>query len=444
MQQTNSLFYNLIMKKAFISILGTNDYLECRHSYGEIVTDTPVKYCQEDIIKLFCKDFDEESEIRIFLTEDAEKKNWLDDGHIDRKTNQPIPNKGLKTRLDELNLPAKIKPISIKEGYSENEIWTIFQIIYDSFREEEVIVDITHSFRSLPMLMITLLNFAKQIKKIKVAGIYYAAFESLGPINVVEKIPAQERVAPILDLTSFSELQAWTNATFDFVNNANTSRMKELVKISVNRSSITKPSEIFFPTRVIEKLDSLINCIALCRGKELINFNFQGLKKDITALKDRDLPKAFIYLVDEIEKKISKFQNNPNSLTLNLVDWCLTHNLYQQAVTLLQEFTISIILSENQLELEKEIHRNLIAQAFRIYSQNIPQNEWKWPASDNIDLMQKLLKCKALTELSSNYNSLTDLRNDVNHAGFLSSARSVSSIKNRLAGIFDNYKKYLL
>lgn len=445
MQQTNSLFYNLIMKKAFISILGTNDYLDCRHSYGDIVTKTPVKYCQEDIIKNFCNDFDEDSEIRIFLTEDAKNKNWLDNGHIDRNTNHPIPNKGLRSRLEELNLSAKIKSIPIKEGYSENEIWEIFQVMYDSFREEEeVIVDITHSFRYLPMLMITLLNFAKQIKKIKVAGIYYAAFESLGTINDVRNIQAQERVAPILDLTSFSELQDWTNTTFDFVNNANTSRLKELVKISVNKSSITKPAEKFFPTRVIEKLDSLINCIALCRGKELINFNFQGLKKDITALKDKDLPKAFIYLVDEIEKKISKLDNNLNSLTLTLVDWCLTHNLYQQAVTLLQEFTISIILLENQLELENEIHRNLIAQAFKIYSQNIPQNEWRKPASDNFELMQKLLKCEALTELSSEYNSLTALRNDVNHSGFLNSARSVSSIKNQLNQIVDSYKKYLL
>lgn len=433
------------MKKAFISILGTNDYLECRHKFGDIVTDTPVKYCQEDIIKIFCKDFDEESEIRVFLTEEAEKKNWLDNGHIDRNTNHPIPNKGLKSRLENLNFTVKVKSIPIKEGYSEKEIWEIFQVIYDSFREdEEVIVDITHSFRSLPMLMITLLNFAKQIKKIKVAGIYYAAFESLGSINDVKNIPAQERVAPILDLTSFSELQDWTSATFDFVNNANTSRLKELVKISVNRSSITKPIEKFFPTRVIEKLDSLISSIALCRGRELVDFNFQELKKDVTDLKYKDLPKAFIYLVDEIEKKISEFDNNSQKLTLTLIDWCLTHNLFQQAITLLQEFTISIILLENQLELENEIHRNLVSQAFKIYSQNIPQDEWKKPASENTELMQKLLKCETLNELSSEYNSLTNLRNDVNHAGFLSSARSFNSIKSRLIGIFDNYKKYLL
>ncbi|MDF1610550.1 TIGR02221 family CRISPR-associated protein [Stygiobacter electus] len=433
------------MKKAFISILGTNDYLECRHRFGDIVTDTPVKYCQQDIIKLFCEDFNEDSEIKIFLTEEAEKKNWLDNGHIDRNTKHPIPNKGLKSRLEELNPTGKIKSIPIKEGYNENEIWEIFQTIYDSFREEEeVIVDITHSFRSLPMLMITLLNFAKQIKKIKVNGIYYAAFESLGTINDVRNIPAQERVAPILDLTSFSELQDWTNATFDFVNNANTSKLKQLVKISVNRSSITKPVEKFFPTRVIEKLDSLISSIALCRGRELVNFNFQELKKDVATLKNKDLPKAFIYLVDEIEKKISTFNNNPKLLTITLIHWCLTHNLYQQAITLLQEFTISRILLENQLEFENEIHRILVAQAFRIHSQNIPQNEWKKPASDNIEFIQKLLKCETLTILSSEYDSLTNLRNDVNHAGFLSSARSFNSIKSRLIEIFDNYKKYLL
>lgn len=432
------------MKKAFISILGTNDYLECRHSYGDIITETPVKYCQVDVIKIFCNDFDENSEIRFFLTEEAEKKNWLDNGHLDKDKN-PIPNKGLKTRLEEMNLKLKIIPIPIKEGFNEKEIWDIFQIIFESFREdEEVVVDITHSFRSLPMLMITLLNYAKQVKRIKIRGIYYAAFESLGPIQQVRNIPDEQRIVPILNLTPFSELQDWTNATFDFVNNANTSRLKELIKISVNRSSITKPVEKFFPSRVVDKLDKLISSIALCRGRELVYFNFQELKEDVTALKDKDLPRAFIYLVDEIQKKISKFDNNPKPLTLTLIDLCLNHNLSQQAITLLQEFTISIILLENRLEIENEIHRNLVAQAFRIYSQNIPQNDWKWPASDNIELLQKLLKCETLTELSSGYNSLTDLRNDVNHAGFLSSARSVSSIKERLNDIFDKYKKYLL
>lgn len=432
------------MKKAFISILGTNDYLECRHSYGNIVTDPSVKYCQEDIIKIFCKDFDDESEIRIFLTEDAEKKNWLDNGHLDKYQNT-IPNKGLKTRLNELNLKSKIIPISIKEGFSEKEIWDIFQIIFESFREdEEVVVDITHSFRSLPMLMITLLNYAKQVKRLKIRGIYYAAFDSVGPIQQVRNIPAEQRIVPILNLTPFSELQDWTNATYDFIQNANTEGMSHLLKTSVINYQINDPVIKFFPTKVIRHLTELTNNIALCRGKELLRFDYDILKINIDGLKSSELPIAFHFLIDKIKTKIAVFESNPEKLILALADWCLTHNLLQQAITLIQEFTITVILQKSNLDIANETIRTVTSQAFRIYSQKTPENEWRIPASDNVQIVKDLMKLEMLQNLSPFYNQLTELRNDVNHSGFLNSARSVSSIKNQLNQIVDSYKKYLL
>lgn len=429
------------MKKAFVSVLGTNNYLECRHSYKNIVTEFPVKYCQEDMIKLFCKDFDEESEIRILLTDDAEKKNWLDNGHLGIDKN-PIQNKGLKKRLEELSLSASIKPISIKEGFSETEIWDIFQVIFDSFREgEEVVVDVTHSFRSLPMLMITLLNYAKQIKRIKISGIYYAAFESLGPIFEVNKIPPGERITPILNLTSFVDLQDWTNATYDFINNASVDNMNKLVKLSIKNSQIADPRQKYFPAKVIDKLNELIDNIALCRGNELINFDYQSLKNDINQLKIRELPKAFNFLIDEITKKISDFENDIEKLTIAVVDWCLKHNFIQQAITLLQEFTITFILSKNNLNVSDKLNRELVSQSFNILSLKLPEERWKAPASENNQLVYQLINSDIVKKLFSLFNSLTALRNDVNHGGFLSDSRSNQSIKSRLKEIFNLYKE---
>lgn len=426
---------------SLISILGTNDYLECRHSFGNIATDEPVKYCQEDIVKFFCRDFDDNSEIRIFLTEDAEKKNWLNNGHIDRN-NKQIPNIGLKERLEKLVKPEIIKPIKIKEGYNEKEIWEIFQVIFESFKEkEEVIVDITHSFRSLPMLMITLLNFAKQVKKIKVRGIYYAAFETLGSINEVRNLKPKERIAPILDLTSFSDLQDWTNATYDFIYNANVHGMKSLVKSSVNYSEKTNKIEKYIPSKVIESLNKLIDNIALCRGKELLEFNYSELIKNIDSLKEKELPKVFNYLIDEIKSKIQSFDNDPKKLTISIADWCVQHNLFQQAITMLQESSITVVLQENNLDYSDLRSREIVTQSFRIASQNIPQKDWKKPAADEDDIVNRLLKNELFNKTISVYNSLTEIRNDVNHSGFLNDARPVSSIKDRLTNILVAYKE---
>ncbi|HPZ06717.1 MAG TPA: TM1812 family CRISPR-associated protein [Candidatus Eremiobacteraeota bacterium] len=66
------------MNNTFISVLGTNNYLECRYNNGGIV-----KYIQEDLIKRYCIDRNEVDEIRIFLTKEARTKNWEDIG-LDR------------------------------------------------------------------------------------------------------------------------------------------------------------------------------------------------------------------------------------------------------------------------------------------------------------------------------------------------------------------------
>ena len=164
--------------------------------------------------------------------------------------------------------------------------------------EEEIIVDITHSFRSLPMLLITLLNFAKQVKRIKVTGIYYAAFESLGTMSEIAKIQPEDRIVPILNLTSFSQLQDWTNATYDFINYGNVKRFRTLINASKDLNNNYNVIEKFFPTRVVDKLNELVENIALCRGKELLSFNYDELKSNIIALKEIKIPKPFYYLIE--------------------------------------------------------------------------------------------------------------------------------------------------
>lgn len=434
------------MSKSFISILGTNNYLECRHSFNGLISEQPVKYAQEDLINFFCKDFDEQSEIRIFLTKEAKEKNWVNNGHRDRD-NIPIPNKGLEERLSGLNIIAKIRTIDIDEGFSEKEIWDNFQKIYETIEEnEEVIVDITHSFRSLPMLLITLLNYAKQLKKIQVKGIYYAAFESLGTIQQVSKIEPEKRVVPILDLTLFSELQDWTNATFDFVNNANVNRIQKFIKQSDKKSQINDPKVKFFPSTVVKELDNLISYIALCRGKDLSHFNFIDLKDKLKKLKtNQEIPAAFIYLIDVIEEKISKFENNPGKLLVTITKWCIEHNLFQQAITLLQEFIITFILDKIKYDISEKTNREIVNQSFRIKSQNISEDKWLKPASENPELAKKILSLEMLEnkEFLKMFDKLSEIRNDVNHAGFLKGAKSVESIKNTLSKINNFYCKYL-
>lgn len=433
------------MLKAFISILGTNDYLECRHKYPDgTISDTPVKYIQEDLIKYYCKDWNDECEIRIFFTEEARKKNWLNDGHY--KDGKIIENKGLYQRIKELNLPVKVKGIDIPNGYNETEIWSIFELLFKSFREnEEVIIDITHAFRFMPLLLTILLNYSKLLKRINIVGIYYAAFESLGTIQEFRYKNPDEIVVPVIDLTSFKKLQDWTLATFDFIHHGDVKSLSDLIKserdsywkVSVDDWKLLRDS--------VKKLEDLSLSVAFCRGKLLQDTDWDELKSNILKPSQHEiLIKPFIPLLEIIEKKIINFEKSDEKLLIASVEWCMAHNLYQQAITLLQEFSITMILHKENYEWSEKTNRDLTAKAFHIYSRNIPEEEWEGMVNEDKELVKKLLSSPYIKKLCSSYSKLAELRNDVNHAGFLNNSKSVCSIKSKLENIIDNYKNILL
>ena len=107
-----------------MSFLGTGDYVKCIYYFnGE--KSPVVKYVQEATVRLFCKDWNDNDKIFIFLTEDARKNNWED--------NEKNNYTGLKKRLKNLQIRPSVKGISIPYGKNEREIWEIFDIIFTNF-----------------------------------------------------------------------------------------------------------------------------------------------------------------------------------------------------------------------------------------------------------------------------------------------------------------------
>ncbi|MFQ5561038.1 MAG: TIGR02221 family CRISPR-associated protein, partial [Nitrospinota bacterium] len=206
------------MSKVFISFLGTGKYCECNYALkGKTVHG--VRYIQEALLDLLSCDFTQSDRALIFTTKEAEAKNWTEK---------------LEKRLSPFGKRFSVENVSVPDGGSEKEIWEIFTIVFNTLKEgDDVILDITHGFRSLPMLSIVLLNYARFLKRINVRGIYYGAFEALGNRSEVEKIPLSERNAPVFDLTSFDVIQQWGFASENFVNYGNAEKVSELLEKSI-------------------------------------------------------------------------------------------------------------------------------------------------------------------------------------------------------------------
>ncbi len=274
-------------RKVFISFLGTGNYKKCIYTYAEQKSKV-VKYVQTATIELFAKNFDK---YFVFCTKEAYENNFE---NLNKCAN------GIFEKID------------IPEGTSEDEIWEIFRIVFDKLEDnDEVIFDVTHSFRSIPMLGITLLQYAKFIKNIKVVGIYYGAFEKLGkPFEVDTKYPnPEDRKVPILNLTSFSALQDWANYGSQFITTGNAKNLLKITDESINpilKETHGKNEEAKEIKKINELLEKISEDFSTNRGKKFLEASsiLQVVQK-INQLEGHLLP-PFIPILDKL---------NPNSAT---------------------------------------------------------------------------------------------------------------------------------
>lgn len=99
----------------------------------------------------------------ILLTDRAKTENWdiADNQKCNKITGGHEDYAGLKHIIEDMSLPAKTEEVRIDDGKNEGETWNIFNTVYNILEEgDELYVDLTHSFRYLPMLILVLSNYA--------------------------------------------------------------------------------------------------------------------------------------------------------------------------------------------------------------------------------------------------------------------------------------------
>lgn len=87
------------------------------------------------------------------------------------------------------------------------------------------------------MFLIIMLNYAKVLKNIKVAGIYYGAYEAKILVN-------DEDYAPIYDLMPYNNLLQWIKGIDTFLNVGSAKQLVEFSK-EINSESIKKKDKTY-------------------------------------------------------------------------------------------------------------------------------------------------------------------------------------------------------
>jgi hypothetical protein len=271
-----------------------------------------------------------------------------------------------------------------------------------------------------------------------VEAIYYGAFEVLGSIDAARKMAPEKRRAPLFDLTPFDRLLDWTTAIDRFSGSGDASAACALAKEKIrpllkhSRGADKTASSI---RNVINSLEPFTQALSACRGQE-ITPAVDRLKDSLSRCEDLHSVKPLGPLLEKLQGRMTAFPGDEIGDGLQAVRWCLDHNLIQQGFTLLQEIIITHLLKELSLDFLDKKNRIIINQGFAIFRGDLSRDKWEEPARNHEELIENIKGLLYHSQgLSDAYQSLTDFRNDLNHAGFRKNFRSPEKFKKKLEGL---------
>lgn len=415
------------MGRVFMSTLGTSKYVPCHYCIGDRRSELVV-FVQEALVHRLASNWSRKDRIVIFCTEEAKKNNWDDGGHYPE---------GLESRLRGKGLPPRIAMISIPTGKTEGEIMEIFLKVMEVFEEgDEVFLDITHSFRSIPLLMTVVMNYGKILKDISVGGIFYGALEALGTPTDVARMPEDARNIPVFDLTPYDALLEWARAVEMFKKAGYAGALSQLLNKNLGRlfRKNHHPREILTAfSSLRNSLDNLSKNLATARGPEIHDLVLSSSSL-IEKVEDTDLIPPMKPLFEMLRESLRGFEiPDPMERTLHAAKWCVDHLMIPQAYALLREGIITgLCRCAGHDPLDENSRDGLWSGILHALSAEISQDRWQGALKSREKEAEHIVERggEPLRELAKAFDPLRKYRNDLFHAGWKRDRASAEVIMN--------------
>jgi CRISPR-associated DxTHG motif protein len=307
--------------------------------------------------------------------------------------------------------PDRLTVVPIPEGHTEEELWDIFSALTEVVAErEEVVFDITHSFRSIPFLTFLAAAYLRAARRARIRAVVYGAYEARPKDDPGPR--------PVFDLTPFVSLLDWLAATNQFIHTGDAQYLARLLRQEgeARRSGALKHAG--------ETLEPFSLAVMLCRPLEVMRDagRMENMLKR-AANHMAQWARPFTVMADRIQAEYGKY-NLPDPIgdvaaslrhQLSIIRWYAEHGQIIQAVTLAREWVVtavgmqlqgSFILATDERE---KIERGLsglcrVAQgrSFPCELNEVGRALQSWP------------EAQAIRDL---WNQLSTVRNDLDHAG---------------------------
>lgn len=433
--------------KKLITSLGTGDYTKCIYTGNNGFTSTPTRYAQTALFEYLRNNNEHVDEVYLFLTKEAKQDNYFD--HRDRKG---VECEGLKTIWKQKfpNDVDRLKIIDIPSGQFEEDQWSIFETIFQVIEDgDELYFDITHSFRSIPFIMLLISNFAKVIKGASIQRLFYGNIEVLRSLGVdIKKIALEERVAPIVDITSMVNLLDWSTSVESFLRTGNPGQIDQLANTAIKQDRTN--TSLHMIKRLTLSLGKLHKMMETSRGESFLE-ELPIVRKhvhDVSMISAKSMPQI-PKLMDQIKEKVSLFSEDQYENLWGSIKWCVDHGLFQQAITLAREHIITVvfdqllnqnIMSEPKTDDEGRDIREMISSIIEFIfnpkaSFEIEEDD---PYAYLINPVEKIIKEKE--DAFRSYQTIATYRNNVNHAEKYQDTLPYTRIEARMNEIVEKIK----
>lgn len=378
----------------FITVLGTSLYTDCVYEIREEGFACQTPFVQLATLEHTMPDCRQGDRITVFLTEMAERSNWVTRDYTEKELVnlagrgiqvRPGERKiGLKQRLEETYGQARIQGVSIPEGRNREELDQIFETMYAVIEPGETIIfDFTHGLRNIPMQALTIINYAKALKHIRIGGMFYGAFE-LGKIE-----EDGQRHVSLFDMSICNTILNWTSAAESFVKGGSSNQIRELYEEQAVREAEGQKKRKKTPgEKTLDSLYDLTNCLNTSRGKmddsekksvrrafQRFQFYYEKMCAEEKPLSEVALQRLFENICRDVEifnRKLvcrrgeEAIYLDDTATGMAAVKWALQKGLTQQGFTALDETMKTYICEMYKIPVEEEKTRDtLVGQTLK-------------------------------------------------------------------------------
>ncbi len=365
-----------------LTFLGTTDYQEVPYRLHD--QEFRTRLCPVAISRI-----EGIADVVVFVTDEARAK-WFD---------------ALKLELGAVG--ATCRAVGIQLPKDEAGMWSLFRAVQSEMTGPSVALDVTHAFRAIPFVAMSVAGFARATNPDAVAAIYYGAYEARGDDGVV----------PIIELTSLVSVLDWTAAVGAFQRYGDAASIASLIRLERRRlASAGRRDDAAALGQVAGDLERVAADLLACRPRlvpEAARRSREAILRHAEAT--NELTPAFHAVRDTLLDALGALVGETGTVSfrnmleaqLAMVRWYVEHGHPLHALALSREWLVTLVCILRDLDWTSRERRDE-AQT-HIHNREVPP------------------------DVADRFDRVSQWRNDVLHCGMRASAMPADTVLKNVA-----------